>query len=189
MRKKIIHILKFFMLLFVFTAAFLWYMHIDSLYINPETTLRRYEKDTNQTVIDFVKFEDKDEIHYIFYTENGLGLRYLEKKGGFWHLSCTVQTAFTVSKFHPYFVFSSFPLNDTFIIYGCPISDDVAAIRLIMDDRERITDKTYHFEGDSKLFWFDLGMPQALFKEILVEIINENGEVISREVLYKNSLW
>lgn len=188
-KKKKALFLKLFLLLFVITTGFLWYMHIDSLYIDPEYTLRRFEKDTNQKVIDFVKFEDDDEIRYIFYTEGTLGLRHLEKRGIFWHLSCTVQRGRIGSMYHPYFAFSSFPMNDTFIIYGCPVSDEVAAIRLIIDDREKITDETYHFENNSKLFWFDLGMPQALFKEIVVEVINKDEEVISREVLYKNNLW
>lgn len=187
-KKKKALFLKLFLLLFVITTGFLWYMHIDSLYIDPEYTLRRFEKDTNQKVIDFVKFEDDDEIRYIFYTEEILGTRHLEKKGVFWHLSSTYQRSLTNS-INSYFQYNYFEIHDSLIVYGCPTSDNIFAIRLITDDGKEKAEQIYKFKDNSKIFQFNLGMPLSSFREIVIEVLSTENEIISQEILYYNNLW
>ncbi len=187
MPQKILLLCKRLFIILLFGIFILWYKHIANLYINPENAIHQYGKDANRNVIDFVKFEEDNKMHYIFCTEQSLNSMRLQQNAfGLWHLSSTSGSSLLIKQqMHPTFAYDVLYLSETAIIYGCPLLDNVKEACLIIDTGKETIKMSYLFEDTSKLFWFDLGDYYGLYKKIELELVSQEGILVSNDILFQ----
>lgn len=109
---------------------------------------------------------------------------------GLWHQSATAGSSLFVKQSeHPSVQFDVLFLSKTTVLYGCPLLDNIKEVRLVLDTGKGIIKMSYAFGNTSKFFWFDLEGNCYTYKEVELELVNHDNIVVSKEVLFRNTMF